>query len=242
MQTETLAHPGEETVTAVKSKVLLVDDHPIVRQGLGMLIDEEPDLIVCGQAEDIEAALSAITNLKPDVVIVDIFLKEESGVDLIKQIHQRWPALPMLVLSMHRETLHAERVLRAGAKGYIMKQEATQNIMRAIRQVLTGQIFVSERMASRLLSKAVDSSNPRGGGPLERLSDREFEVFTLIGQGLGPTEMSNRLSVSVKTIETHRENIKAKLGLKNGTALVRYAMEYAMGEKLGREDEAPPAV
>ena len=232
------------TTTGGKSTVLLVDDHPIIRQGLAMLINEEADLVVSGEAGDAAAALRAIESSRPDVAIVDIFLKEENGVDLVRTIHQRWPDLPVLVLSMHRESLHGERVLRAGARGYIMKQEATENIIRAIRKVLAGDVFVSERLAARLAGgrEGAASRAGREGGPLERLSDREFEVFSLIAQGMGPTEMANRLSVSVKTIETHRENIKSKLNLKNGSALTRFAIEYAMGERLGgAEDETDDA-
>ena len=214
------------------ARILLVEDHPIVRQGLAMLINEEAGLEVCGQAEDVAGGLAAVESLTPDLVVVDLFLKGSDGLELVKALRERRPTLPTLVLSMHQESLHAERVLRAGAKGYVMKEEATDNVLRAIRKVLGGEIYVSERVNSRLLSRAVSGKAGRGSEPLGRLSDREFEVFTFLGQGLGPREIAERLTLSVKTVDAHRENIKAKLGIKNGPALLRYAIEYAMGEQL----------
>jgi len=224
-----VTHKASETQTA-KAKVLLVDDHPIVRQGLGQLINEEPDLSIVAEAEDFQQALSAVDSANPDVAIVDISLKDRSGIELIKEIRARKPELPILVLSMHDESLHAERVLRAGAKGYIMKQEATEQVMNAIRRVLRGEVYLSERMASRMVNRLVAGPQNVGGSPIERLSDREFEVFQMIGQGVGPSEIAEKLGLSVKTVETHRERIKEKLNLASGSELIRYAMQYVMDE------------
>ncbi len=224
-----------------KARVLLVEDHPIVRQGLMLLINEEDDLEVCGQAEDVVGGLAAVESMKPDLAVVDLFLKGSDGLELVKALRDRKPEVPTLVLSMHQESLHAERALRAGAKGYVMKEEATDSVLRAIRRVLGGEIHVSDRVSSRLLSRAVGGRAGRGSEPLGRLSDREFEVFTFLGHGLGPREIAERLSLSVKTVDAHRENIKAKLGIKNGPALLRYAIEYVMGEQLSDPNAAKPA-
>jgi DNA-binding NarL/FixJ family response regulator len=225
----TVAAKSSEVKTA-KARVLLVDDHPIVRQGLGQLINEELDLSVVSEAEDFQQALTSLESTPVDVAIVDISLKERSGIELIKEIRSRHPDLPILVLSMHDESLHAERVLRAGAKGYIMKQEATEQVMNAIRRVLRGEVYLSERMASRMVNRLVAGPQNVGGSPIERLSDREFEVFQMIGHGVGPSEIAEKLGLSVKTVETHRERIKEKLNLASGSELIRYAMQYVMDE------------
>jgi len=225
-----VTHKSSSETQTAKAKVLLVDDHPIVRQGLGQLINEEPDLSIVGEAEDFQQALAAIDTANPDVAIVDISLKDRSGIELIKEIRAKRPDLPILVLSMHDESLHAERVLRAGAKGYIMKQEATEQVMNAIRRVLRGEVYLSERMSSRMVNRLVAGPQNVGGSPIERLSDREFEVFKMIGQGVGPSEIAEKLGLSVKTVETHRERIKEKLNLASGSELIRYAMQYVMDE------------
>lgn len=186
--------------------------------------------MICAEAEDFNAALKALDESNPDVAIVDISLKERSGIELIKEIRSRRPNLPILVLSMHDESLHAERVLRAGAKGYIMKQEATEQVLNAIRKVLKGEVYLSDRMASRMVNRLVAGPQNIGGSPIERLSDRELEVFQMIGQGIGPSEIAERLGLSVKTVETHRERIKEKLNLASGSELIRYAMQYVMDE------------
>jgi DNA-binding NarL/FixJ family response regulator len=166
-----------------KRRVLIVDDHPVVRQGLALLINQEPDLEVCGHAEDAHEALQNIRELMPDLVIVDISLKDTSGIDLIKDVRIQQPELPILTLSMHDESLYAERALRAGAKGYIMKQEATEQVATAIRRVLAGEIYVSNSMAARMVSKLATGTAPANASPVESLSDRELEVFRLIGEG-----------------------------------------------------------
>jgi DNA-binding NarL/FixJ family response regulator len=210
-----------------KSQVFLVEDHPIVRQGLAMLIDGEPDLAICGTAESVQDAVAQLRRLKPDVAIVDISLGDGSGLDLIAKLHEDRPNLPMLALSMHDENLFAERAVRAGAKGYVMKKEATKTVMTAIRRVLTGTMYFSDRMTSRMLQKLM---HPQGaeGSPMESLSNREFEVFRLISNGLGPSDIAQRLKLSVKTVAAHRENIKEKLHLENGTELTRFALQWAM--------------
>ena len=176
-----------------KTRILIVDDHPIVRQGLAELINHESDLAVCGQAEDSYEAIKAIKELNPDAAIIDISLRETSGLELIKDIHSQYPDLPVLALSMHDETLYAERALRAGAMGYIMKQEATENVIVAVRKVLAGDIYVSERMAGRMVRKLVTGQIETSTSQVDSLSDRELEVFHLIGKGHGTRQISERL-------------------------------------------------
>jgi DNA-binding NarL/FixJ family response regulator len=214
-----------------RHKVLVVDDHPIVRQGLTQLIGQENDLYVIGGAEDAPAALDAIEKLQPDIALVDISLRETNGIELIKDIKIRHPRLPVLVLSMHQETFYAERVLRAGARGYVTKEEATERVVQAIRQVLSGQVYLSDRMASKMLSKLVEGRPGTDGMSIERLSDRELEVFEFIGHGLTTRQISQRLNRSIKTVESHRANIKRKLKLQNATELLQYAVQWVQSEK-----------
>lgn len=216
-----------------KARVLLVDDHPIVRQGLAQLINLEPDLVVCAEASDGQQALEQIESEKPDVAIVDISLSDRSGIELIKDIKVRSPALPVLALSMHDEVLYAERALRAGAKGYVMKQEATEKVMSAIRRVLHGEIALSEKMATRMLAQLVTAKPGGSGSPVERLSDRELEIFMMIGKGIGTREIAEKLFLSIKTVEAHREHIKEKLNFRSGAELLRYAMQYTL-EQAGK--------
>jgi len=216
-----------------ESKILIVDDHPIVRRGLAELINREENLMVCGQAEDAYDAMEAIKTLKPDLVIVDISLKEKSGIEVIKDIKSRYPTLTVLILSMHDESLYAERALRAGAKGYIMKQEATEKVITAIRKVLSGQVYVSNRMAARMVGKFVGGGPDVGASEIDRLSDRELEVFCLIGQGHGTREIAEKLHLSVKTIETYRAHIKEKLNLTSAAELLRYAIRWVSSENKG---------
>jgi DNA-binding NarL/FixJ family response regulator len=224
-----------ETATK-KRMVLLIDDHPIVRQGLSQLINQEPDLHVSSEAASAREALDSLEKSRPDVAIVDISLEDRSGIELIKDLRNRDPELPILALSMHDEALYAERALRAGAKGYIMKQEATEQVMNAIRKVLEGQIYVSERMASRLLDQFVGAKPGEDDSPLGRLSDRELEIFSMIGRGLGTREIANKLFLSIKTVEAHREHIKEKLKLKSGTELMRMAVQYALESPKKKEE------
>ena len=209
-----------------KIRILIVDDHPIVRRGLAELVNHEDDFAVCGQAEDYHEALRAIGELNPNMAVVDISLKETSGLELIKDIHSQHPDLPVLALSMHDETLYAERALRAGAMGYIMKQEATENVIAAIRKILGGEIYVSDRMASRMVRKLVAGQTVTTASPVGCLSDRELEVFRLIGKGHGTRQISERLYLSVKTIETYRAHIKDKLNLADAAELLQYAIQW----------------
>jgi DNA-binding NarL/FixJ family response regulator len=209
-----------------KKRLLIVDDHPMMRQGLAQLIDHESDLAACGEADTAAQALRRISTDKPDLVLVDISLPDRNGLELIKDIQALHPGLPVLVVSMHDESLYAARVLRAGGRGYIMKQEGGKMLMRAIRQVLGGQIYVSERMAAKILEIFSGHRTDVSRSPVERLSDREFEVFQLVGQGKGTRDIAGQLHLSVKTVEVHRANIKHKLDLKRGTDLVRYAIRW----------------
>ena len=209
-------------------RVLIVDDHPMMRTGLAQLIGSEPDLKVVAEADNARQGLEAVSNQALDLVLLDISLPDKSGLELLKDIRAVRPELPVLVVSMHDELVFAERVLRAGGRGYIMKQEGGQKYLQAIRQVLAGQIYVSEKMSARILESLSGSQTEKtGASPVQRLSDREFEVFQLIGQGLGTREIAQRLHLSVKTIEVHRINIKEKLAVKTATELVRFAVRWA---------------
>jgi DNA-binding NarL/FixJ family response regulator len=209
-----------------KTKVLLVDDHPILRQGLGRLINAEAELTVCGEAEDAAKAFDLVGTLSPDVAVIDISLKNSNGIELIKNIKARYPALPILVLSMHDESLYAERALRAGALGYIMKEEASEQVLVGIRKVLAGEIFLSERMKSRMLQQMASGRAKVVASPIELLTDRELEVFRLIGEGRSTRQIAGQLHLSVRTVEAYREYIKAKLNLKNSTELIQHAFHW----------------
>jgi len=217
----------------IKKRILIVDDHPMMRQGLAQLIDNEPDLAVCCQADTAGQALDLVTANKPDLVLLDISLPDKNGLELIKDIHVLCPDVFILVVSMHDEALYAERVLRAGGRGYIMKQEGGRKLMEAIRQVLNGQIYVSEKMSAKILEIFSGGRSKAGGSPIERLTDREFEVFQLVGDGKGTREIAAHLRLSVKTVEVHRANIKEKLELKTAMDLVRYAVRWAEAQSAG---------
>jgi DNA-binding NarL/FixJ family response regulator len=209
-----------------KKTILIVDDHPMMREGLAQLIEHESDLCVGGQADNAGQALDIITAKAPDLAVVDISLPDRNGLELIKDLQTMRPNLPILVVSMHDEALYAERVLRAGGRGYIMKQEGGKKLMQAIRQVLNGQIYVSEKMSARILELFSGRRPEAADSVSERLSDREFEVFQLVGQGQGTRQIAQRLRLSVKTVEVHRANIKKKLGLKTGAEMVRHAIRW----------------
>jgi DNA-binding NarL/FixJ family response regulator len=213
-----------------KRKVFLVDDHPIVRERLAELIAQEADLQVCGEAEDADTALKMIGALQPDIAIVDITLKDTYGIELIKNLKERESHIPVLVLSMHEESMYGERAIRAGAKGYLNKQEASKKVISAIRTILAGDIFVSEQMKSAMLQKMAGGQRPEGRAPTDVLSDRELEVFQLLGQGLGVRQIAEMLFVSVKTVEAHREHIKQKMNFKSSSELLRYAIQYTLKE------------
>jgi DNA-binding NarL/FixJ family response regulator len=203
---------------------MLVDDHPLLREGLAKLINHEAHLTICGQYEDAARAFEAIPIVKPDLAIIDLSLKGSSGLELIKNTRASYPKLMMLALSMYDESLYAERALRAGAAGYIMKQEASEKILGAIHQVLQGGIYLSEKMNSRLMHQLVGGKSRETVSALERLSDRELEIFGLIGQGMGTRKIAERLHLSIKTIESHRSHIKEKLNLKDASELVHTAI------------------
>ena len=217
---------------AAKSKspakrLLIIDDHPMMRNGLAQLIDNEGDLKVCGQADTAGQAINLVAKNKFDLALCDISLPDKNGLELIKDLRTLHPDLPILVVSMHDEMIYAERVLRAGGRGYIMKQEGGEKFIHAIRQVLAGQIYVSEKMSSRILEIFSGGGKKSDNSPVGKLSDREFEVFQLIGHGKGTREIAEQLHLSVKTVEVHRANIKAKLELKTATDLVRCAVRWA---------------
>jgi DNA-binding NarL/FixJ family response regulator len=209
-----------------KSRVFLVDDHPLVREHLTALIQREADLEVCGEAADAPTALSFITRQAPDLVILDISLKRSNGLELIKNLKELWPKLPVLVLSMHDEMLYAERSLRAGALGYITKEEATVNVLSAIRRVLGGQVYLSERMAGRMMRRMVGGVMEEAGSPLEVLTDRELEVFQMLGQGYGTRQIAEELRLGIKTVESYRARIKEKLQLADGNQLLQHAIQW----------------
>lgn len=209
-----------------RTRILVVDDHPIVRLGIRQMLAAEPDLDVCAEAESADAAKQLIVDAHPDLAIIDLSLAEGTGLDLIRSLRESMPTMPVLVLSMHDEALFAERVLRAGARGYIMKREAITGLVRAIRQVLSGRIYVSEGMAQAVLERlGHDGAAP--DNPLANLTDRELEVFDLIGRGQSTGAIAEQMGVSIKTIETYRSNIKTKLNLKNATDLIRFAATWA---------------
>jgi len=223
--------PAKRTTTDRQptAKVLLVDDHPVVRRGLAELINQAPDLEVWAEAETARDAMQAVDTLTPDVAIVDLSLKDASGLELIKDIKAQHPELPVLVLSMHDESLYAERAVRAGARGYVMKEEPPERLMTAIHNVLAGKLHLSENISARIIQKLVGGTTETDGAPLNVLSDRELEVFELIGRGLAMREIADTLHLSVKTVETHRENIKKKLNLHNSHQLHQHAFLWIHG-------------
>lgn len=216
-----------------KYRVLLVDDHPIVRQGLALLIDREADLSVCGEAEGAHSAFHAIATLRPDIVVLDISLSGPDGLDVLKEIRMKSASLPVLILSMHDESIYAERSMRAGANGYIMKQEATEKVLVAIRRILQGEVYLSDRLTNTMLQQYVHGASPAKGSPLLNLTDRELEVFRLIGEGHGTRQIADELHLSVKTIESYQAHIKEKLALRNARELVQHAIELTVNLKGG---------
>jgi DNA-binding NarL/FixJ family response regulator len=210
-----------------KTKILIVDDHPIVREHLGQLISQQHDLAMCGEADDLPSGIASVRNLRPDLVIMDISLKGTYGLDLIKDIKEEFPKLPVLVLSMHDEVLFAERALRAGAKGYVTKQEATNNILEAIRQVLQGRVYLNVTMGDALLGKIADGKPAMVSSPVETLSDRELQIFQRISRGVSLRQIADELHISIKTVESHCARIKDKLDLKDSSELLQYAIQWA---------------
>jgi DNA-binding NarL/FixJ family response regulator len=222
---------NQPTAAIKKSKVLVVDDHPIVRQGLALLINRESDLMVCGEAEDARMAMQSIITDKPDIMVVDISLNGPDGLDLLKDIRTRYPELPVLILSMHDESIYAERALRAGAQGYIMKQEAAEKVLVALRRILSNEIYVSERIANRMLQRYIGSPGEGRPSSVADLTDRELEVFRLIGEGHSTRQIAEQLHISVKTVESYQAHIKEKLSLRSARELVQHAIQWSLDEK-----------
>lgn len=222
---------ADAATAVIKRRVFIVDDHPIVRQGLAALINTEPDLAVCGDAEDSGSALRRIEEIKPDLAVIDISLNGPDGLDLLKSIRTHDANLPVLILSMLDESLYAERALHAGANGYIMKQEATERLLVAIRRILAGEIYLSEHMSNRMLHRFAAGGPVGSQSPIAELSDRELEVFRLIGEGRGTRQIAVELHISVKTVESYQAHIKEKLSLKNARELVQQAIQWTVANK-----------
>jgi len=221
--------PNRPRPATQRARILLVDDHPMVRERLAEIIDREPDLTVCGEAEDRHEAVTAVAARHPDLVIVDLSLKNSDGLELIKDIRSRWAKVRTLVVSMHDESLYAERAIRAGASGYITKQEATRKILLAIRRVLTGAIYLNERVAAHIVGRLGPRSSSGAVTPAEVLADRELQVFNLIGRGLNTAEIAARLHIAVKTVETYRARTREKLKLRNSSQLLQWAIAWTHG-------------
>ncbi len=217
--------------TAKKNRVLVVDDHPIVRQGLSLLINQEPDLTVCGEAEDAQTAMQTMASVKPDILVLDISLNGPDGIDLLKDVRLRDPDLPVLILSMHDESIYAERALRAGAQGYIMKQEATEKVLVALRRILSHEIYVSDRIANRMLQRYIGTPGGESAPLMTELTDRELEVFRLIGEGHSTRQIAIELHLSIKTVESYQAHIKEKLSLRNSRELVQHAIRWTINER-----------
>lgn len=220
-----------QSSATTKSRVLVVDDHPIVRQGLTLLINRESDLTVCGEAEDAHTAMQSLSSTRPDILVVDISLNGPDGLDLLKNVRSRHPELPVLILSMHDESIYAERALRAGAQGYIMKQEATEKVLVALRRILSREIYVSERIANRMLHRYIGNPSASKPSSIADLTDRELEVFRLIGEGHSTRQIAEELHISVKTVESYQSHIKEKLSLRSARELVQHAIQWSISQK-----------
>ncbi len=228
---------SQPTVTTQR-RVLIVDDHPIVRQGLRRMIEPESDLVVCGEVQTEREARAAIRALAPDVVIVDISLAQGDGLELVRDVHAQRPELPMLVLSMHDELIYAERLLAAGASGYIMKHAASDQLLIALRQVLSGGTYLSESLANNLGRNDGSAGGALSADPIDRLSNRELQVLSLIGRGQSSREAAEGLGLSVKTVETHRQSLKRKLNLATNAQLLQYAINWYASRS--NKPPAPP--
>jgi DNA-binding NarL/FixJ family response regulator len=227
--TATRSIPEKQGQTRKKT-VFVVDDHPLLRQGLALLINQQQDLEVCGEAEEAQAAMQAIAQRKPDILIVDISLSGPDGLDLLKNVRASYPDLPVLILSMHDEAIYAERALRARANGYIMKQEATEKVLVAVRRILNGEVYLSERMANKMLQQYIGGARAAIESRISALSDRELEVFRLIGEGRGTRAIAEEMHLSIKTVETYQAHIKEKLSLRSGRELIQHAIQWKINE------------
>ena len=229
----TVTNPSGDSETAAKSRVFIVDDHTMFREGLRQLIEREPTMTVCGDAPDAPEGLSGIRASKPDVVIVDISLAGASGLDLIKDIKAEFDDLPVLVVSMHDESLYAERALRAGAMGYVMKHEPAKTVKAAIQKVLGGDMYLSEKMSNNVINRLLRGQSDQPKSPIEMLSDRELEVFRLLGQGKGVRQIGEELGVTIPTVNSFRNRIKEKLQLKSSTEVMLHAIQWVREESSG---------
>ena len=224
-------YKSQNSTISRKSRVLVVDDHPIVRQGLALLINQEADMLVCGEAEEAMGAMHVMASSKPDILIVDISLNGPDGIDLLKNIRNVYPAMPVLILSMHDESVYAERALRAGANGYIMKQEASEKVLLAVRRILNHEVYVSDRVSGKMLQQYVGKTGGVSHSPIEDLTDRELEVYRMIGEGHGTREIAEKLHLSVKTVETYQAHIKEKMSFRSARQLVQHAIQWVISEK-----------
>ncbi len=233
--------PKESKPSAARKTILVVDDHPAVREGLAGAINPTDDLAVCGEAESAAQAMAQVAQLKPDAVLVDLSLQNSAGIELIKDLHSRYGGkLPVLVLSMHDETLYAERVIRAGARGYVMKHQPMRVVIEALRTVLSGKIYLSEPMTSRIMGAFVTSSEPvRKRSQIESLSDREMEVFELLSDGLAIREIAEILHLSKKTVSCYQQGIRRKLSLRNSNELIRYAVHWSTTDGPQKRETSP---
>ena len=226
MKMRATSAPAAAPTALTRQRILLVDDHPFMRAGLGQLIDRQPDMVVCGEAGNPVEAFQQLARTPTDLVLTDLTMPGRSGLEFIKDLRASHAGVAILVISMHDEGVYAERVLRAGARGYIMKEAGGENLLAAIRQVLRGEVYVSPRMSARILN-ALSAGRPRGShSPIEQLTDREFEVFQLIGHGKSTRDIAVQLHLSPKTVDVHRSHIKEKLALRDATALIRHAVRW----------------
>jgi DNA-binding NarL/FixJ family response regulator len=226
-----MANVPEQQHYARKKTIFIVDDHPLLRQGLALLINQQNDLEVCGEAQEAHAVMPALAKKLPDILIVDISLNGPDGLELLKNIRLAFPELPVLILSMHDEAIYAERALRARANGYIMKQEATEKVLVAVRRILGGEVYLSDRMANKMLQQYIGGTPSSIHSRISALSDRELEVFCLIGEGRGTREIADELHLSVKTVETYQAHIKEKLLLRSGRELIQHAIQWKIDEQ-----------
>jgi DNA-binding NarL/FixJ family response regulator len=219
-------NPKSSPAIERKSRVFLVDDHPLVREGLANLINRQDDLVVCGEAEDSAQAIAGISKMRPDVALIDISLKNESGLELIKNLDSQFPLVALIVLSMHDEALYAERALRAGARGYVMKRESTRSVLASIRRVLEGGVYVGERIVNSMARTLSLSRKASASSPVERLSDRELEIFRLLGQGRTTSQIADDLHLSLKTVQAYCARAKEKFGVNSMGELLRAAIRW----------------
>ena len=219
-------NPSPSGTVPRKSRVFIVDDHPLVREGLTNLINGQDDLIVCGDAKNSAQAINGVGKARPDVALVDISLENESGLELVKQLGSQFPQVALIILSMHDEALYAERALRAGARGYVMKHETSKSVLASIRRVLGGGVYVSERIVNRMAVRLISSRAPVASSPIERLSDRELEIFRLLGQGRTTSQIAGDLNLSVKTVQVYCARAKEKFGVTSLNELLRAAIRW----------------